>query len=61
MFKNKIQKYYNDNSLFLQALKKENDAKIRFELNKKIIDFNEIPKNLQDGFIIENTEILKNI
>ena len=43
------QKYYDDKELFQATLKKEN-AYAQYEKNKKIIDFNEIPHDIANGF-----------
>ena len=45
-----VVKYYEDSDLFESALEKEPIARTNFEKNKKIIDFTEIPKKLQDEF-----------
>jgi len=42
-------KYYENKMLFMEKLV-EKHAKIRFALNRKLIDFNEIPKELVSGF-----------
>lgn len=47
------EKYYENKELFLQALAKDKEAKDKFELNKKIIDFNEIPEELVNEFLQE--------
>ena len=51
------EKYYENNDLFLEALKKEN-AYEKYELNKKLVDFRELPDELVSGFIKENSELL---
>lgn len=38
------EKYFNDRTLFQSKLENDQDAKSRYELNKKLIDFNNIPK-----------------
>ena len=43
-------KYYDDKELFKTKLEKEEGAMERYLLNKKIIDFNEIPENLIQEF-----------
>jgi 5'-3' exonuclease len=43
-------KYYNDQTLFNSKLKENNNSEKQFLLNKKLIDFNEIPINLKSGF-----------
>ena len=52
------EKYYENKELFLEALAKDKEAKDKFELNKKIIDFNEIPKELVNEFLQEYKSIL---
>lgn len=47
------EKYYENKELFLEALAKDKEAKDKFELNKKIIDFNEIPEELVNEFLQE--------
>ena len=44
-------KYYNDQELFYKKLEEDIEAKKIYERNKKIIDFDEIPKNLVDEFM----------
>ena len=51
------EKYYENNDLFLEALKKEN-AYEKYELNKKLVDFRELPSELVSSFIKENSELL---
>ena len=43
-------KYYDSPELFETKLKKEEGSLERYNLNKKIIDFNEIPENLVSSF-----------
>jgi len=43
-------KYYENPELFKNKLEQEN-AQEQFAFNKKIIDFNEIPQNLQQEFL----------
>ena len=47
------EKYYENKELFLEALAKDKEAKDKYELNKKIIDFNEIPEELVNEFLQE--------
>ena len=54
------EQYYDDNNKFLEALKKEN-AYDRFDLNKKIISFSEIPLELVNKFIEKYKYILNNL
>lgn len=51
------EKYYENKKLFLEALAKDKEAKDKFELNKKIIDFNEIPEQLVNEFLQEYKSI----
>ena len=53
-------KYYEDKELFKIKLQQEGAYEL-FEINKKLIDFNEIPKEFQDKFISEHTEILNKL
>lgn len=43
-------KYFENKELFKKKLKETKGALEKYNLNKKIIDFNEIPKNLIDEF-----------
>ena len=52
------EKYYENKELFLEALAKDKEAKDKYELNKKIIDFNEIPEELVNKFLQEYKSIL---
>jgi len=54
------EKYYENEELFLQALKKE-EAQEKYELNKKLVSFLEIPQELITNFIKENSEILNKL
>ena len=45
------EKCYNDKKYFEERMKREN-AYEKYELNKKLIDFNEIPQELVDTFTI---------
>ena len=54
------EKYYENNDLFLEALKKEN-AYEKYELNKKLVDFKELPLELVSGFTQENSELLEKL
>jgi 5'-3' exonuclease len=51
------EKYYENSELFLEALKKEN-AYEKYELNKKLVAFTEIPDELVSKFMADNTEML---
>ena len=52
-------KYYDDETLFNQQLNKENAHQL-YLLNKKLIDFNEIPKDLVEGFLSNWEKLLRN-
>ena len=54
------EKYYENNELFLEALKKEN-AYEKYELNKKLVDFRELPDELVSKFLAENADMLANL
>lgn len=43
-------KYYENPQLFKQLLESNPTAKSQYEINKKLIDFNEIPETLRDDF-----------
>ena len=49
------EKYYENEDLFLEALKKENDAIKKYELNKKLVSFLEIPQEFICGFMSNNS------
>jgi 5'-3' exonuclease len=55
------EQYYLNKELFLEALQKETGAQEKYELNKKLIDFNEIPENLVNEFLEEYKSILTNL
>ena len=46
-----VVKYYEDRELFEKMLENDANARENYERNKKIIDFNEIPKELVDEFM----------
>ena len=52
------EKYYENQELFLEALKKESGAQEKYKLNKKLVDFNEIPENLVKNFLEEYKSII---
>ncbi len=54
------EKYYENNDLFLEALKKEN-AYEKYELNKKLVDFRELPDELVAKFLAENADMLSKL
>ena len=55
------EKYYSNNKLFLEALAKESGAQEKYEVNKKLVDFNEIPETLVNKFLEEYKEIFSNL
>lgn len=55
------EKYYLNKELFLEALTKETGAQDKYELNKKLVDFDEIPENLVNEFLEEYKSILTNL
>ena len=44
-------KYYEDKELFNKKLKETDGALEKYEINKKLIDFDNIPCELRDGFL----------
>ena len=50
------EKYYENQKLFLEALTKEEGAREKYLLNKKLVDFNEIPGELVNEFLEEYKE-----
>lgn len=55
-----VEKYLDDNDLLESDINKFN-VREKYLLNKKIIDFNEIPNYLQENFINNNLELLTDI
>ena len=55
------EKYYENRDLFLEALAKDSGAQEKYELNKKLVDFNEIPETLVNKFLEEYKEIFSNL
>lgn len=51
------EKYYDNKELFLQALTKEEGAQEKYELNKKLVSFDEIPEKLVNAVLEEYKEI----
>ena len=51
------EKYYDNNKLFLEALTKEEGTKEKYELNKKLVSFDEIPEKLVNAVLEEYKEI----
>ena len=54
-------KYYNDKDLFNKELNNQAGGLERFNLNRTIISFTEIPQNLQEQLLINYENIFKNI
>lgn len=44
------EKYFNNEALFIQKIESDDQARKQYELNKQLIDFNNIPKNLVTDF-----------
>jgi 5'-3' exonuclease len=55
------EKYYENKELFLEALAKDKEVQEKYELNKKLVDFNEIPGELANKFLEEYKEIFTNL
>lgn len=55
------EKYYENKELFLQALTKEEGGQEKYELNKKLVSFDEIPEKLVNEFLEEYKSILINL
>ena len=55
------EKYYTNKDLFLEALAKDSGAQDKYQLNKKLVDFNEIPGELANKFLEEYKEIFTNL
>tara|TARA_B100000035_G_scaffold297530_1_gene290381 strand:+ start:1024 stop:1875 length:852 start_codon:yes stop_codon:yes gene_type:complete len=55
------EKYYENKDLFLEALAKDSGAQEKYEVNKKLVDFNEIPETLVNKFLEEYKEIFTNL
>jgi hypothetical protein len=51
-------KYYEDEKLFQEKLTQDNSREL-YEINKKLIDFNEIPQELQEKFLSKVQPILE--
>jgi 5'-3' exonuclease len=51
-------KYYEDEKLFQEKLTQDNSREL-YEINKKLIDFNEIPQKLQEKFLSKVQPILE--
>ena len=52
------EKYYENRLLFLEELEKDKIAHEKYLLNKKLVDFNEIPEVLVNKFLEEYKSIL---
>ena len=55
------EKYYTNSEAFNEALLKEVGAREKYELNKKLVSFEEIPHNLIESFKTENDELLQSL
>ena len=55
--KKTVEKYYENEELFQEQLKKENKYE-KYERNKRLVDFNEIPKIIAEIFYNDITSIL---
>ena len=44
------EKYFNNEEIFIEKIESDDEAKKQYELNKLLIDFNNIPKNLVTDF-----------
>ena len=55
------EKYYNDCEMFEEALTKDSEAKEKYELNKKLVSFDEIPEKLVNDFLEEYKSIFINL
>ena len=53
--------YYYENPDIFQNILKENNLQEKYELNKKLISFSEIPVELKNNFIKENQDSLNKI
>ena len=55
------EKYYNNKEAFNEALLKEVGAQEKYELNKKLVSFEEIPGDLIERFKKENSDVLQSL
>ena len=55
------EKYYTNSEAFNDALLKEVGAREKYELNKKLVSFEEIPHDLIERFKKDNIEVLGNL
>jgi 5'-3' exonuclease len=55
------EKYYVDKEAFNDALLKEAGAREKYELNRKLVSFTEIPHELIESFKTENHEVLQSL
>lgn len=56
--KKTVEKFWNDKTLLEAQFDKEPGSKDKFNHNKKLIDFNMIPMNLQEAFIEEYKNLI---
>ena len=54
------EKYYTNKEVFLEELTKDSGAKEKYELNRKLVDFNEIPETLISDLKKEINIIINN-
>ena len=55
------EKYYSNKEAFNEALLKEVGAQEKYELNKKLVSFEEIPGDLIERFKKENSDVLQSL
>jgi 5'-3' exonuclease len=55
------EKYYVDKEAFNEALFKEAGAREKYELNRKLVSFEEIPNDLITNFKTENHQVLQSL
>ena len=55
------EKYYLNKELFLEALANDKEAQKKYELNKKLVSFNEIPEKLVNEFLEEYENIFTSL
>ena len=55
------EKYYVNKDAFNEALLKEVGAQEKYELNKKLVSFEEIPTDLIESFKTENINMLQSL
>jgi 5'-3' exonuclease len=55
------EKYYANKEAFNEALLKEAGAREKYELNRKLVSFTEIPHDLITNFKTTNNEVLQSL